>query len=73
MNPNLSINKAFKEQVEIFMKTTLGAMTQQHISKLLLKPNTRVLALVMFYDTRQKNAKEMFKMFSGVIRTIISK
>ena len=55
MNTNLSINKAFKEQVRIFIKTTFGTMTQQHISKILSKTNTIVLALVMFYDTRQKN------------------
>ena len=33
MNPNFSINKDFKEQVKICMKTTFGAMTQQCISK----------------------------------------
>ena len=54
MNPDLSINKAFKEQVKICMKTTFGAMNQQHISKILSKTNTRVLALFMFYETRQK-------------------
>ena len=70
MNPNLSINKAFKEKVKIFMKTTFGTMTQQHISKILPKPNTRVLALVMFYETRQKNSNKMFKVLSCVIYTI---
>ena len=54
MNPNLSINKAFKEQVKIYMKTTFATTTQSHISKILLKPDTRVLALVMLYDTRKK-------------------
>ena len=44
MNPNLIINKAFKEQVKICMKTIFSKTTQQHISKILLKPNTRVLA-----------------------------
>ena len=37
MNPNLSINKAFKEQVTKCMKTKFGAMTQQHIGKILNK------------------------------------
>ena len=54
MNPNLSINKAFKEQVKICMKTTFYTTTQQHISKILSKTNTIVLALVMFYETRPK-------------------
>ena len=52
MNPNLGINKSFKEQVKICMKTAFGAMTQQHICNILSKTNTRVLELVMFYDTR---------------------
>ena len=60
MNPNLSINKYFKEQVKICMKNTFGTTTQQHISTILFKPNTRVLALVMFYDTRKK-IKEIFQ------------
>ena len=53
MNPNFSINKAFKYQVKICMKTTFGTMTQQHISKRLSKTNKRVLELVMFYETRK--------------------
>ena len=48
MNPNQSINKYFKEQVKIFMKTTFSTSTMTHISRIILKPNTRVLALVMF-------------------------
>ena len=72
MNPNLSINKAFKEQVKICIKNTFGTMTQQHISKILSKINTIVLALVMFYDTRKKQSKQMFKVLSCVIYTITS-
>ena len=59
MNPNLSITKAFKEQVKICMKNTFSTTNQQHISKILLKPNTRVLALVMFFENRKK-FKEIF-------------
>ena len=53
MNPNFSINKAFKWQVKICIKTTFDTTNQSHISKILLEPNTRVLVLVMFYDTRK--------------------
>ena len=56
INPTLSINKYFKEQVTKFMKNTFDAMTQQHISF----RKKRVLALFMFYETRQKT-KEMFQ------------
>ena len=48
MNPNLSMNKYFKYQVKVCMITTFYSSTMTHISKILLKPNKRVLALVMF-------------------------
>ena len=54
MNPNLSMNKAFREQVKVCMITVFSTSTMTHISKILLKPNTRVLALVMFFDHRKK-------------------
>ena len=50
MNPNLSINKAFKDQVKLCLKNTFSTSTLSHISKILLKPNTRVLALVIFLE-----------------------
>ena len=34
-NPTLNIRKSFKEQVTKCMKTTFGAITQPHISKIL--------------------------------------
>ena len=37
INPNLSINKAFKEQVTKCKETTFGAMIQQNIIKILFK------------------------------------
>ena len=57
INPTLSINKYFKEQVTKFMKNTFDAMTQQHISF----RKKRVLALFMFYETRQKNQRNFSK------------
>ena len=44
-------------------------MTQ--ISKILLKPNIRVLALVIFYDNRKKYAKKILRVLICVIYTII--
>ena len=43
-----------------------------HISKILLKPSTRVLALAMFLDNRKKHAKKMFRVLSCVVYKIIS-
>ena len=71
INPTLNINKAFIEQVNKCIKTTLGAITQPHIKTILAKNKTRVLALLMFYDTRQ-NPKKVFKVWSCIIYTIIS-
>ena len=52
INPSLNIKIAFKQQVTKCTKTKFGAITQPHISKI-LKKNTRVFALLMFYDTRK--------------------
>ena len=54
MNPNLNMNKVFREQVKVCLKTTFSTSTMTQISKILLKLNTRVLALVMLYDNRKK-------------------
>ena len=54
MNPNLNMNKAFREQVKVCLKKEFGTSTTAHISKILLKAITRVLELVMFYDNRKK-------------------
>ena len=66
--PTLSIKRVFKDQVNKCTNTTFGAMTQPHISKILWKK--RVLALLIFYETR-KNPKKVFKVLSCVIYTII--
>ena len=71
INLNLNIKKAFKEQVETFMKKTFGAIRQLFIRAKLLKKKTRVLALIMFYDTRAYNPEKYFSVLSCVIYTII--
>ena len=71
MNPNLSTNNALRYQVKVCMKTIFSTSTMTHISKISLKPNTIVLALVVFFDNR-KNAKKMLRVLSCGIYTIIS-
>ena len=51
-------------------KTKFGAITQHHNITILANNNTRVLELLMFYDTRNK-LKKVFKVLSFVIYTII--
>ena len=58
MNPNLRKNKAFKQQVKGCLKNAFGPSTNIHIGKILSKPNTRVLALVIFDENRKKTYKE---------------
>ena len=49
MNPNLNTNKDFREQVRVSLTNTFYTSTMAHISKILLKKDTRVLVLVTFY------------------------
>ena len=53
------------------MKTIFVAITQPHIKITLEKKKTRVLELLIFYETRQ-NTKKAFNVLSCVIYTIIS-
>ena len=39
----------------------------------MIKKNTRVLALVIFYENRKKITRKMFRFLSSVIHTIIGK
>ena len=69
VNPNLNINKTFIEQVEKCMKITFGAITQHFIRALFLKKKTRVLTLIMFYETRVENIA--YRLLNCVIYTMI--
>ena len=57
MNPNLHKNIAFREKGRVCLKNTFGPSTNTHIGKILFKYNTRVLALVMFYENRKIQGK----------------
>ena len=70
INPNLNINKALREQVDKCMNTKFGPITQSHIRATSEKNKTRVLELLMSYETR-KNTKKAFRVLSCVIYTII--
>ena len=51
----------------------IGPSTNIHIGKILLKDNTRVLALVVFYENSKINARKFFRVLNCVIYTIIGK
>ena len=48
-----------------FIKTTFGAITQPYIIATLAKNTTRVLALLMFYETRKNPKRERMSATGG--------
>ena len=73
LNPHLNMNKAFKDHVKTFLSKTFGADTNKHINRKLMKRDTRVIALVVFYELGTFNPGKMFKVLSCVIYTIIDR
>ena len=53
------------------MYTKFGNITQPFIKTTLLKKNTSVLALILFYETIGDNPKKYFGVFSCVVFIII--
>ena len=72
-NPALHTNKVFKEQVNACLNNSFGADTNKHINKTLMIRDTRVIALVAFYELGNNNPRKMFKVLSCVIYTIIDR
>ena len=66
ISTKLNINKAFRVKVQKCMNNTFGPSTQSFIKATLAENNTRVLALLLFYKTRD-NPKKDFKLLSCVI------
>ena len=50
-NPTFYRKISFKDQVKVCLKHTFVPDTNSYISRTLQKPNTRVLALVIFYES----------------------
>ena len=73
MNPTLYRNIDFKDQVKLCLKHIFGPDTNSHISKILHKPNTRVIALVIFYESGKTIIRKVFIVLSCVIYSIIDK
>ena len=64
MNTALYRNRASKDQVKLCLKHTFGPDTNSHISRKLQKPNTRVLALVIFYESGKTIIRKLFRVLS---------
>ena len=63
----------FKDQVRVCFRKTYGPDTTSHINTILMKKNTRVIALVIFYEIGKTNPRKMFRVLSCVIYAIIDK
>ena len=72
-NPTLHATEFFREQVKACLNNKFGQDTNKHIIKPLMKRNTRVLALVVFYELGNINPRKMFKVLSCIIYTIIDR
>ena len=55
VNPGLNVNRTFREQVEQCMFTKFDAIIQIFIKAKLLRNKARVLALILFYETRAED------------------
>ena len=72
-NTTLHTNKDFKEQVKACLSNTFGTDTNKHINNILLRQNTRVIALVIHYEHVHLKSRKLFKVLSCVIYTIIDR
>ena len=71
INPNLRVNKSFREQVVKCMNNTFGALTQPFIKRISSKNNTSVLQLIIFHETRWLKPNKAFRVLSCAIYTIL--
>ena len=69
INPYFNVNKSPREKVERFMYNIFGEITQPFIKATLAKNNTRVLELIIFYETRAD--EKYYIVLSCVIYSII--
>ena len=67
MNPTLYRNIAFKDQMKVCFKHTFGQDTTSHINKHYRKKSTRVLALVIFYESGGGSIRKLFRVLSCVL------
>ena len=72
-NPTLYKLKFFKDQVKSCLGNTFGADTNKHINDILFRANTRVIVLIVNNEHGSFSTRNVFKVLSCVIYTIIDK
>ena len=68
VNPELNINKAFKEQVESNMTNSFSGKTIMTARKGFKKGNTCIISIIMFYDDINNM---IFKVSSSIVYCIM--
>ena len=71
INLTLHVNKVFIEQVEKWLIATFHQNTMEDIKNVMIKKDTCVVALMMFYDTKTNNPIKVYKVLSCVLYYVI--
>ena len=70
VNPTLSVNKVFREQVEKFLKNKFRPSTMSGIRNV-MKKHMCVVALVIIYENRTINPIKWFMVLGCVVYYVI--
>ena len=71
INPTLHINKVFREQVEIFLRSTIHQNTMESIINGMINKDAYVISLLMFYESKTKNRIKVYRVLSCVLYSVI--
>ena len=72
-NTTLYKHKVFNDQVKSCLGKKFGADTKKYIKDILLRPNTRVISLIVNYEHGSLSTRKLFKVLSCVVYKIIDK
>ena len=71
INPSLHVKKVFIKQVEKCLNATFHETTMENIRDFLKNKNTCVITLIMFYGDNGVKPKQMYRVLSCVLYSII--
>ena len=56
INPTIHVNKVFREQVGKCLRATFHQSTMENIRDFIRNNDTCIISLIIFYDSKTKNA-----------------
>ena len=71
IDPKFHVNKVFRDQVEKCLRATFHQNTMKGMKYVLIKNDTCVIVLVIFYETKTKNPIKVYRVLSCVLYFII--